>query len=204
METLATKKLMKRKCEIIGNIMLFIVFSGVIFLVIKSVILIYALLQTSDQAITIEVINSQAGLLGYSYFNDVLSTNFGLDVLNEKAVNSPRLVFFIGGVINIISYALILIVFVYIKKMFDEVTTGETPFTEKNSKSLFQVGIILLIEGIVDPGLLSVICMICGVGGGSQGNYFNYDIMLIGGVIMSLSYIFKYGGSLQQESDETL
>ena len=42
------------------------------------------------------------------------------------------------------------------------------------------------------------------VSGNGDGSFVNMTYILLGAVIICLSYVFAYGAALQQESDETL
>jgi hypothetical protein len=94
--------------------------------------------------------------------------------------------------IVIVSYVLIFSLLNQLKKIFYEVETKGTPFTEKSVNSVDKISKLTLTLGVIR--IISSFILTTNEGVGL--------IFVI--IILAISSIFKYGYKLQKESDETL
>lgn len=102
--------------------------------------------------------------------------------------------------------------------MLGEISENRTPFTMKNSKRLLAIGFILVAYSVLeevfvffisqfDVSMLDSVIHLGNVvrdhlpGSGTALNMFP---LIMAAMFFALSYVFKYGVLLQQESDETL
>lgn len=103
-------------------------------------------------------------------------------------------------------------------KMLHDISGARTPFTLFNVKRLFHLAVILLFYSVLEALLIAVDAQFMVFIGENEiqvGNMF-YDFtahsgttlnlfpLLMSAMFFALSYVFKYGVLLQQESDETL
>lgn len=97
----------------------------------------------------------------------------------RSALQQAAVQCFVGGVMLI----LIIVMLVYLKKVFSKIAESETPFTKAilgDLKIMFVIIAILCLENSILLGII------------------------IGFVLLCLYKIFEYGCMLQKESDETL
>lgn len=103
-------------------------------------------------------------------------------------------------------------------RMLRDISIEGRPFTEKNAGRLFKLAVIMVLYAILERislELQSQFMLYIGNNEIQVGNFI-YDFashsgtsvnifpLIIAGVFFALSYVFKYGVSLQQQSDETL
>lgn len=103
-------------------------------------------------------------------------------------------------------------------KMLSDISEDRTPFTLRNANRLLFLALILLMYAIFEALLASVdsqFVLIAGNDSIEVGNFIrdfasnsgttlNLFPLLMSAMFFALSYVFKYGVLLQQESDETL
>lgn len=103
-------------------------------------------------------------------------------------------------------------------RMLGDISEGRTPFTLQNAKRLLFLALILLLYALLEMLLVTVDSQfILSVGehsievgsfirdlASNSGTTLNLFPLLMSAMFFALSYVFKYGVLLQQESDETL
>lgn len=98
--------------------------------------------------------------------------------------------------------------FTFIAKMFDELKTGSSPFTYSLADKIKSAAKIMLITGIIGYiiKIVSSVLFYSGIYNDVDLLIYEGEIacLIIGFMLISLAYIFRYGCKLQQESDETL
>ena len=130
--------------------------------------------------------------------------NLDLIVLNGKVMlhsplSSDFLVRFtnpwmiVGALVaTIIELSLLIVLLRKSSKIFEDLSTDDTPFKMKQVKRIKEIAILYLIISIIGGSL-----------GGITGS--NFAFSLIGaGILWCISLVFEYGCELQKESDETL
>lgn len=127
-----------------------------------------------------------------------------------------------------IAYAIPIIILLYMGtssllpftlwRMLRDLSSSRTPFTFKNADRLRFLGFVMLLYTAFGALLSSVDSrFMLSIGNDSvqvgnfiydlasdSGAYLNLFSLVIAAVFFALSYVFKYGVLLQQESDETL
>ena len=102
--------------------------------------------------------------------------------------------------------------------MLGDISKDSTPFTLKNSRRLFYIAVILLISALLEELLaivssqfsLAIVSNSIEVGDfiwdfvSSAGTALNLFPLIMSAMFFALSYVFKYGVLLQEQSDETL
>ncbi len=103
-------------------------------------------------------------------------------------------------------------------KILSDISASRTPFTLRNASLLQQLALILLVYTALETLLAAIGSQFAfsaesnfiQVGGlvrdflSNTGTTLNLFPLLMSAMFFALSYVFKYGVLLQQESDETL
>ena len=89
------------------------------------------------------------------------------------------------------------------RRIFRNVEKQETPFEKENSRAVRRIGFLVVVYSLVYTLVLPLLCSALGLGR-AQVSLVDGKMVLVGCLIISLSYIFEYGSALQQEADETL
>lgn len=96
------------------------------------------------------------------------------------------------------------------RKIFRNIAHDESPFTKKNSRAIFWIGILFGVGAYFKESGVPIIRFLVGYAAGGLDPVellFYYGIgpfLVWSSPLIALSYIFDYGTALQQESDETL
>ncbi len=106
----------------------------------------------------------------------------------------------------IISCASALVVFIFVGKLFKAFEVCASPFEEGVLKAMknFGYSLVFLVIGSVFADVAQGIVTNVFAGGADMTIHIDFDIILIALTIFGLTYIFRYGAILQQESDETI
>ena len=125
----------------------------------------------------------------------------------EYSINNRQ----IGIVIipHIISALFLLFASFYGRRLFKELKSAETPFTETISKNLLKLSVIILGYSFIPAVASNLLFSLMGLGtfdssGQSIRIAFSLTTIVVAVVLFMLSLIFKYGTSLQKQADETL
>src|SRR5699024_3145670 len=124
-------------------------------------------------------------------------------ILSEAAQAVPKTVFLIGFAERIVLVIVAIGIFWCLRVIFRNIDRSESPFCGKNVRMIFGIGILVIVYAHVRCLLFPVLYLLVGVGGGNLA-VVNPAAVVLGLLIISLSYIFEYGVTLQRESDETL
>ncbi len=128
------------------------------------------------------------------------------NIVNIQMASQPTNIFSTGKIIVfiILEFLVLAATFVtmtFIIKLCKEFKTCETPFSESVIKRMKQVGYSMLPWFIVFPTAEAAANFLV-------SNNLNISLdpgmLIMALVVLALTYIFKYGAMLQQESDETL
>lgn len=128
---------------------------------------------------------------------NTVSVNFASEPTNM--FNVPKIVIFI--LLALVLMAVNIVTMTFIIKLCKEFKTCETPFSESVIKRMKQVGYSMLPWCIVYPTAEAAANFMV-----TNNLNISVDIgmLIMALVVLALTYIFKYGAMLQQESDETL
>jgi len=91
----------------------------------------------------------------------------------------------------------------YIYQLFDNIHKNNTPFTDDNAKYLQRIAVLMIVSTIILPIIDGVMQRVVNVEYYSQLGFGGFPI-LVALLLFFLSLVFKYGATLQKESDETL
>lgn len=113
--------------------------------------------------------------------------------------NAPKIIIFI--LLELVLMAVNIVTVTFIIKLCKEFKICETPFSEGVIKRMKQVGFSLLPWCVVYPTAEAAANFMV-----SNNLNISLDLgmLIMALVVLALTYIFKYGAMLQQESDETL
>lgn len=108
----------------------------------------------------------------------------------------------------------------YCRAIFRGIDQQGTPFLPENARAVRGIGVLVMLMSVLRGDALRGLYRSCGfavtqqeelvrdgvqlVSGNGDGSFVNMTYILLGAVIICLSYVFAYGAALQQESDETL
>lgn len=136
--------------------------------------------------------------LGETYIN-IFGPKF-----NETAMGKAQFVLVLWFICQLLGYTIFLQMLGCLRWIFIHISDGSSPFTNENSRLIRKAGLFTMIYGMIISLLFPVLCVIFGL----SSFYFEFEALmvavLLGAVIVALSYIFEYGTVLQQESDELL
>ena len=113
--------------------------------------------------------------------------------------NTSKMIIFI--ILEFLVLAAAFVTMTFITKLCKEIKTCETPFSESVIKRMKQVGYSMLPWFIVFPTAEAAANFLV-----MNNLKISLDpgMLIMALVVLALTYIFKYGAMLQQESDETL
>ena len=74
---------------------------------------------------------------------------------------------------------------------------------KENSRAVRRIGLLVVVYSLIYTLVLPLLCLALGLGR-AQVSLVDGKMVLVGCLIISLSYIFEYGSALQKEADETL
>lgn len=108
----------------------------------------------------------------------------------------------------------------YCRAIFRGIDQQGTPFLPENARAVRGIGVLVMLMSVFRGDAMQGLYRSCGfavtqqetlvrdgvqlVSGSGDGSFVNMTYILLGAVIVCLSYVFAYGAALQQESDETL
>ena len=173
------------------------------------------LLAQPEEVFVLSLADTGGGLAGYgcastglsvvgdSFLEHFATVEFLRGTLNESALDSEKTAYLLGYLDMLVRRASLLLVLWPAARVFRSIDREETPFTERNVKSLLAGGVAMWVSrwlwDLLYLGLLRTYWIYGGeIHGGS-----NYEL-LSGITLICLSFVFQYGLSLQRESDETL
>lgn len=196
------KHSVQARCEDIGLVMRAAFWLYGVYVLILLGIGIWMLTQSTDQ-FSMYVTRTQNGILGQAFFRNTLEVDFTRASLNAAAVSHTKFAYLIGFFTAWIAKVLFCGILYQVRGIFRSIAGEQTPFVAENCHALRYIGILIIVISIVKQ-VCPLILMLAGIGEGGTGSLIQLDQWLIGGVVLSLSYVFEYGTILQKESDETL
>ncbi|HIQ96847.1 MAG TPA: DUF2975 domain-containing protein [Candidatus Limivivens merdigallinarum] len=197
-----SREIVKAQCETIGRLMRILFWGYGIFVVGAAAMGIWISSQASD-LFAVSLANTGSGLAGYALFRGGMTVSFPQGVLNSAASLVPKLTYLIGYFVGILGHLVVWGMLLQLRTIFRNIDFHETPFSLDNCRALFRMGILIIVFGIVRGSVLRVLCSFWKIGG-SGGSPADFALIIVGAVVISISYIFEYGTALQKESDETL
>lgn len=97
-----------------------------------------------------------------------------------------------------------LLILIQASRLLREITTSYTPFTEKTTKLIRSIGIIMLLKGFLGKLILQMGINLINFHHRWCDNPFDFTWILIGLFVLILADVFYKGCLLQQDADETL
>lgn len=197
---------LKTRCDSIGLVLKLIFWAYALYLAVMLGTGLWMLCQ-AESSFHINVLDTGNGLAGYGFYDGKIKVevDFARNVLNENSVNNPKLVYMIGYVGGYIEKILVLAILWNAVNILRKIDKEESPFISRSCKAIFHIGVLTIVSGFVRSGFTPTVLGIVGYGNGGSGNAaYWWKSLIIGGMMICLSYIFEYGTSLQIESDETL
>lgn len=196
------KKSVQARCEDIGLVARAAFWLYGVYVLALLGVGIWMLTQGADQ-FSLHVTQMQNGAIGQGFFRNMLEIDFSRSSLRVDAAQQAKLAYLIGFFTTWIANVLFCGILYQVRSIFRSIAQEQTPFVLKNCQALRRIGILIPIISVIRQ-MCPLVLVLCGIGEGGTGSLIQIDQWLIGGVVLSLSYIFEYGTILQKESDETL
>ena len=76
----------------------------------------------------------------------------------------------------------------------DPLAGKETPFEKENSRAVRGIGLLVVVYSLIHTLVLPLLCLALGLGR-AQVSLVDGKMVLVGCLIISLSYIFEYGSA---------
>lgn len=194
---------MRARCEDIGGVVS-ILFGGWCVLVAVHVCFGAWLFLQPEPDISLELVDTGRGFIGYCSWQYGEIVTFAGGVLSEDAASAPALTFGVGYGFQLLVYALVGGILWYLRVIFRQISCAGTPFTGDTSKAIHHIGILIMVIAEVKSAALPLVCAALGLGDCASGGLVNLRGLLIGGIVVALSYIFEYGVALQRDTDDTV
>lgn len=194
--------IMKNRCNKLGKILRFIFW---LYLILSLLALLYwgiCALLTPEASFYTEQYGSDTKV-GFNIGDKglillVTDTSFHMGEYSSKILFG--LVWLIAVGYQVLSAAILWC----LKSIFHRINLDESPFTLLCSNLVRYIGLLLLGVFVYKNVIEAVILFILGPSTARLSLISKLELALLGGVVLCLSYIFKYGIVLQQQSDETL
>lgn len=202
----SSRNVLKARCDNMGVVLKLIFWGYALYLAVMLGLGVWMLFQAQD-CFRINVLDTGNGLVGYGYYNNKveIEVDFARNVLNENCLNNPKSAYMIGYFGGCIENVLVLLILRNVVNIFRKIEKNDSPFLSRSSKSIFHIGVLIIVSGFVRSGFTVLLLGIMKYGSGGNGNAASWwQSLIIGGIVICLSYIFEYGSALQIESDETL
>ena len=196
------KHSVQARCEDIGLVMRAAFWLYGVYVLILLGLGIWMLAQGADQ-FSLHVTQTQNGAIGQGFSRNMLEIDFSRSSLRADAAQQAKLAYLIGFFTAWIAKVLFCGILYQVRSIFRSIAQEQTPFVLKNCQALRRIGILIPVISVIRQ-MCPLVLMLCGIGEGGTGSLIQIDQWLIGGVVLSLSYIFEYGTILQKESDETV
>lgn len=194
---------MRARCEDIGG-MVSILFGG--WCILMAVYLCFGvwLLVQPETDVSLDLVDTGRGLVGSCSWQYGEIVTFASGVLSEGAAAAPALTFGVGYGFQLLVYALVGGILWYLRVIFRQISWVGTPFTSAASKAIHHIGILIMVIAEVKSAALPLVCAALGLGECASGGLINLRGLVIGGIVVALSYIFEYGVVLQRDTDDTV
>ena len=196
------KRSVQARCEDIGLVARAAFWLYGVYVLVLLGIGIWMMTQSADQ-FSLHVTQTQNGVIGQGFFKNMLEIDFSRSSLRADAVQQAKLAYLIGFFTAWMAKVLFCGILYQVRSIFRSITQEQTPFVLKNCQALRRIGVLIPVISVIRQ-MCPLVLMLCVIGEGGTGSLIQIDQWLIGGVVLSLSYIFEYGTILQKESDETL
>lgn len=196
------KRSVQARCEDIGLVARAAFWLYGVYVLALLGVGIWMLTQGADQ-FSLHVTQTQNGAIGQGFFRNMLEIDFSRSSLRADAAQQAKLAYLIGFFTAWIAKVLFCGILYQVRSIFRSIAREQTPFVLKNCQALRRIGVLIPVISVIRQ-MCPLVLVLYGIGEGGTGSLIQIDQWLIGGVVLSLSYIFEYGTILQKESDETL
>ena len=182
------KHSVQARCEDIGLVMRAAFWLYGVYVLILLGLGIWMLAQGADQ-FSLHVTQTQNGAIGQGFFRNMLEIDFSRSSLRADAAQQAKLAYLIGFFTAWIAKVLFCGILYQVRSIFRSIAQEQTPFVLKNCQALRRIGILIPVISVIRQ-MCPLVLMLCGIGEGGTGSLIQIDQWLIGGVVLSLSYIF--------------
>ncbi len=193
----------KIRCDEIGMTLRVVFWICLLLSILYLGIGIFLALKPASE-FSVSLMETSAGFIGIASAQEGSNIQFAVNVLNSAAIERPKLVYCTGYFVQWAANLTAVAILWYIRNIFRNIEKRETPFLAENSRAVRAIGILVIVNAHIKTAFLPLFCAILGIGAGGSEGMINVSSLLVGGVIICLSYIFAYGAVLQTEVDETI
>ena len=192
----------KRRCSEIGMVFRILFWISLLFLAAKVIWAIY-IGTMPGSSFRLTLMNAEGLTYGVAFYGAGQRIEFQEGVLSYAAQSSPKLCFMAGMAVYVLLGAVTTWILWLVRRIFRNVVKKETPFEKENSRAVRGIGLLVVVYSLIHTLVLPLLCLALGLGR-AQVSLVDGKMVLVGCLIISLSYIFEYGSALQKEADETL
>ena len=192
----------KKRCGEIGMLFRILFWISLLFLAAKVIWAIY-IGTMPGSSFRLTLMDAEGLTYGVAFYGAGQRIEFQEGVLSYAAQSSPKLCFMAGMAVYVLLGAVTTWILWLVRRIFRNVEKKETPFEKENSRAVRRIGLLVVVYSLIYTLVLPLLCLALGLGR-AQVSLVDGKMVLVGCLIVSLSYIFEYGSALQKESDETL
>lgn len=199
-----SRNVLKARCDSMGIFLRFIFWVYAAYVVVMAGVGLWMMMQPESDFL-IHILDTGNGLAGFGFYKGNMEVDFARNMLNDYAVEHSKWAYLIGYIGGLVERGIYLAILWHITAVFKKIDKDDGPFIERSCKAIFRVGVLIIISGFINSRLTGTVLAVMKYSSGGSGNasYWWHSI-IIGGIVICLSYVFEYGTSLQTESDETL
>lgn len=198
-----SKIVSKNKVKEINVYFSVIFYLSVIYFIGSIALIIYSFFISGSE---FQVFSQMVGdkQINHASFREISIYSFDGCLTNEAFLKNGKTAYLIGRTVYIIEGLVWLYIIKIVMNIFNCCDVNVTPFTLNNAKKLSLIGKIMIISSVILYNVKPILLMLFGLGGfnWTYGIIFaDWDITLIGVVVLAFSYIFRYGVALQEDND---
>lgn len=196
-----TQNILSKKCESIYTVLKVCYFLS-FFILLGFCVFSFWISTLPQENFFTETIKINDTTLGFISVNQKFTVSFS-NIVELPFLSNPKMMYIAHLIFSIISILLGTYVLKYLTKILKNIVRTGIPYTTDITSSIFKIGILIMFYGFFQKTIVPLILSLLGI------NQWNIQIidpftLLIGGVVICLSYVFSYGLQLQKEADETL
>lgn len=198
----STIKSLKTRCDTITPV-INIAFIFTSLFLIAQIIYWIVLFTKPSCAFSCDVFKSGEDIVAISRYAKQGTMVIVNQKISESVVTSPKAFYILNYFRKVLCQGLVAVLLYYTKELFGTVARYCTPFQESVVQYFYSSGWITILWGVIINVFYPIIAEFLGFGKYSI-TFFDFRTIMLGGILLSFSYIFGYGMTLQIESDGTL
>ena len=198
-----SRDIVKARCDNIGMVMRLLFWICAALTAVSAGMLVWMITRPAA-GFTLRLLDTGNGLAGFCFYNGGWEIDLPRDMAAQGAVSKPKLVYLLAGLFGLVRSGFVLAILFQLRGIFRSIDLGGTPFLHQNVRAVFGIGCLLIARGCVNGFLMASTFSFLRLGGGADTASDFWSGLLLGAVVICVSYLFDYGAVLQTQSDETL